>query len=50
MRQILGFIGIQEIEHVQVNRQGPSFPDADDVLESARSTVLELAAPTAMAS
>jgi FMN-dependent NADH-azoreductase len=40
---ILGFIGVDQVEVVHVNRQGPTWPDADEALDAARVEVLGLA-------
>ncbi|UDY37574.1 FMN-dependent NADH-azoreductase [Dermatobacter hominis] len=43
LRLILGFLGIAEVRCVNVDRQGPSYPEAGDYIEGARAELLELA-------
>jgi FMN-dependent NADH-azoreductase len=45
LRLILGFLGIDHVEVINVDRQGPSYPDAADYAEEARSLLLTLAEP-----
>jgi hypothetical protein len=40
---ILGFLGIGEVVVVNVDRQGPSYTEANDYVEHARGRLLELA-------
>ncbi len=44
LRLILGFLGIDEVVVVNVDRQGPSYPDAADHVAEARARLVELAA------
>ena len=43
---ILGFIGIEQVDIVHVNRQGPTWPDAAASLAAARVEVLDLVEPS----
>jgi FMN-dependent NADH-azoreductase len=45
LRLILGVLGIDDVAIVNVDRQGPSYPDAGDHLEAARSHLLAIAEP-----
>jgi FMN-dependent NADH-azoreductase len=43
LTQILGFIGISDVQNIHVNRQGPTWPDAAEVLADAEAQVIALA-------
>ena len=43
LRLILGFLCISQVEVVNVDRQGPSYPDAADDAEEARSLLVTMA-------
>jgi FMN-dependent NADH-azoreductase len=43
LRQILGFIGLQNIEFVHADHQGPNWPDAGEVVTDARRQLVDLA-------
>jgi FMN-dependent NADH-azoreductase len=43
LRLILGVLGIDDIEFVNVDRQGPSYPDAGDHVETARDRLYRMA-------
>ena len=43
LRLILGFLGIDDVVFVNVDRQGPNYPEAPTYADEARTRVLELA-------
>ncbi len=47
LRLILGFLGVEDVVVVNVDRQGPTYPDAPEYVSEARTTVEELARRTA---
>ena len=43
LRLILGFLGIDDVQFINVDRQGPNYPNALDYMHEARTELIELA-------